>query len=67
MSLGGLNKLIKKIDTTGTTKHRVGSGRKRTVRTVENINNVEGLVLSQDDKPQTHRTQRQIALELSIS
>ena len=66
-SLGGLNKLIKKIDTTGTTKRRVGSGRKRTVRTVENINNVEGLVLSQDDKPQTHRTQRQIARELSIS
>ena len=66
-SLGGLNKLIKKIDTTGTAERRAGSGRKLTARTVDNINDVEGLVLSQDDKPQTHRTQRQIARELNIS
>src|SRR3984893_10556478 len=66
-SLGGLQKLIRKIDTTGTAARRHGSGRRRTVRTVDNINDVEALVLSQDDKPQTHRTQRQIARELGIS
>ena len=66
-SLGGLKKLIQKIDTTGTTARRPGSGRRRTVRTVENIESVEALALSQDDNPQTHRTQRQIARELDIS
>jgi DNA-binding Lrp family transcriptional regulator len=66
-SLGGLKKLIRKIDTTGTAARRPGSGRRRTVRTVDNINDVEALVLSQEDNPQTHRTQRQIARELGIS
>jgi hypothetical protein len=66
-SLGGLKKLIRKIDATGTAARRPGSGRKRTVRTVDNINNVEALVLSQEGNPQTHRTQRQIARELGIS
>ena len=36
--LGGLNKLITKIDTTGTVARRTGSGRRRTVCTVDNIN-----------------------------
>ena len=66
-SLSGLNKLIRKIDTTGTVARRPGSGRRRTVCTVDNINDIEALVLSQDDKPQTHRMQRQIAHELGIS
>lgn len=66
-TLGGLKKLIRKIDTTGTAARRPGSGRRRTVRTVDNINDVEELVLSQDDNPKTHRSQRQIARELGIS
>ena len=43
-----------------------GSGRPRTIRTVENIERVEALVLSQENKPQTHRTERQIARETGI-
>ena len=66
-SLGGLKKLIRKIDSTGTSARRPGSGRRRTVRTLDNINGVEELVLSQDGNPQTHSTQRQIARELGIS
>jgi hypothetical protein len=50
-SLGGLKKLIRKIDTSGTVARRPGSGRRRTVRTVAVINDVEALVLSQDDNP----------------
>jgi transposase len=66
-TLGGLNKLLKKIDETGSTKRRQGSGRPRTARSVENVQTVEDLVLSQEDRPQTHRTQREIARELKIS
>ncbi len=48
-SLGGLNKLIRKIDTTATAARvarRHGSGCRRTVRTVDNIDDVEELVQS---------------------
>ena len=64
--VGGLNKLIRKIDSFGTINHLPGAGRPRSVRNVENIAAVEELVLSQDGQPQTHRTQRQISLETGI-
>ena len=66
-SLAGLNRLLRKIDTTGSAERRPGQGRKRSVRTQENIDNVGDLVLSQDNNPQTHRTQREISRELGIS
>jgi len=46
-----------------------GSGRPRTPRSADKIEEVETLVLSQEDLPQTHRrpTQRQIAREVGIS
>ena len=50
VSLSGLKKLLRKIDTNGTVERKLGSGRKRTVRTNENIRLVEELVLSQDDQ-----------------
>ena len=40
-SLGGLKKLIRKIDTTGTAARRPGSGRRWTEHTVDNVNDVE--------------------------
>ena len=44
-TLSGLKKLLRKIDTNGTVERKLGSGRKRTVRTNENIRLVEELVL----------------------
>ena len=66
-SLGGLNYLIRKIDATGSVERRAGSGRPRTARTAVNIEDVEALILSQEDKPQTHQTQRQIARQMNMS
>ena len=65
-SKSGLEKLIRKIDSTSSVERLPGSGRPRTTRTVENIERVEALVLSQENKPQTHRTERQIARETGI-
>ena len=44
-----------------------GSGRKRTVCTRDNIDNVELLVVSQEDAPGTYRTMRQVARETGIT
>jgi len=66
-SLSGLKRLIKKIDDTGSTAHATGAGRPRTARCDDNIQHVEQLALSQEDKPGTHSTQREIARELGIS
>ena len=50
-------KLLKKIDETGTVERKPGSGKKRTTRTVENVELVERLVaLSQENAPGTHKT-----------
>lgn len=62
----GLDKLLKKIDTVQSVKRVIGSGRPRSVRTNEVINAVDELALSQETKPQTHRTIRQISRELNI-
>jgi len=59
-SLTSLKRLIRKIDATGTTERTKGrpSGRPRTARKVHNIDSVDKLALSQEDKPGTHSTQR---------
>jgi len=66
-SLGGLNKLLKKIDETGSIERSKGAGRPQSVRHNDNIERVEQLALSQDDKPGTHLMQREIACETGIS
>src|SRR6218665_2830222 len=65
-SRSGLNKIIHKTDRTGTSKHLPGSGHPHTARTADKIEEVETLVLSQEDLPQTHCTQTQIAREVGI-
>ena len=64
---GGLEKLLRKIRETGGCNRRTGSGRPRSARTDVNIAEIEELVLSQDDKPQTHRSTRQISRETGVS
>ena len=46
----------------GTVDRRPGSGR-RSARADENVDTVESLLLSQEDKPQSHRTVREISRE----
>ena len=52
---------------TGTVDRRPDSGRPaRIARTEENVQTVNDLVLSQEDKPQTDRTVREISRETGI-
>jgi len=62
-----LYRLIRKIDATGTAHRRSGSGRPKTARNIAHVDAVEELVLSQEELPGTHRSQRQIARETGIS
>ena len=62
----GVQYIINKVDKTGTADRVNGSGRPRSSRTEENIEIVEGLILSQEDAPGTHRTPREIARETGI-
>jgi len=63
----GLNKLLKKIDETGSIERSKGAGRLRSVRHNDNIERVEQPALSQEDKPGTHLTQPETARETGIS
>jgi hypothetical protein len=65
-SRAALDRLIVKIDATGSADRKHGSGKRRSSRTEANIDAVNELVLSQDDAPGTHRTIRQIAREANI-
>ena len=51
----GLDYVLKKLRQTGTVERKVGSGRRRSSRTTQNIDAVEELIVSQEDKPRTHR------------
>ena len=56
--------LLKKLRETGTVERKIGSGRRRSK---QNINAVEDLIVSQEDKPRTHRSTRQIARETGVT
>ena len=45
---------------------RPGSGRRGSARTADNVDLVDELVLSQEDKPQNHRTVREISRQTGI-
>jgi len=62
----GIDKLLKKIRVTGSVDRVIGSGRRRSSRTEENVGLVGDLILSQEDAPNTHRSTRQISRETGI-
>ena len=62
-----VNRLVKKIEDTGSTSRQSGSDRPRTACTDENKDNVEDMIQSQEDLPGTHHPQRKIARELGVS
>ena len=66
-TLGGLNHLIRKIDIIGDINRKPGSDRPRCARTDDVIDQVEDLVLSHEDAPQSRTLQRQIARQVGIS
>ena len=62
-----INRLCKKIDADGTIARKPGSGRPKSVRTVQNIRRVSELICSQEDNPQSHKSPREIEKETGIS
>jgi Rad3-related DNA helicase len=62
-----LNDLLKKIDATGNTERKLGSGRRRSTRTADNIAAVNELICSQEDQPGTSKSPREISREIGIS
>jgi len=64
--LGSIDYFLKKIHKTCTVNRQPGSGRPRSARTDKNIETVDDLVLSQKDKPKTHRSTCQISRETGI-
>src|SRR6218665_356811 len=60
-----LHRLIKQIDSTGTSKSRK-CGRKRSARTAANIAQVEELICSQDSNPGTSKSPREIERVYSL-
>ena len=50
--------MLAKIDHTVSVDHVAGSGRPHTARVAGNVVAVEEMVLSQEDKPRTHRSVR---------
>jgi len=59
--------LIKRIDETGRTGRKRGSGRPRSARTAVNIQIVNDLICSQEDRPVTSKSPREIEHETDIS
>jgi len=66
-TLCGLKTLLRKIDATDSVERRSGSGRPRTVRVPGVIANVQDLVLSQENAPKTHSSQRWISRRTGVS
>lgn len=61
-----LNYYLKHLRETGVITRKEGSGRPKSARTVEAIADVNDLVLSQEGKPKTHCTTRQIARKTGL-
>ena len=61
-----INRLLKKFRDTSTVDRRQGSGRLRSARKDENIEQVNDMVLSHEDQPRTHSTVRETSQKRGI-
>ena len=67
-AISTINKICKRVDSCGSAVERkVRSGRPKTARTTENVEKVKELLCSQEDKPGTGQSTRQVARQLQIS
>ena len=67
-SLTTLNRLCRQINDTGSViERKKGSGRPKSARTTENIAKVHELICSQEDRPGTSKSTREIARAVGIS
>ena len=62
-----INRILVKYRHTGTTDRKKGSGRPVTAMTDKDLAEVEQLCQSQDDKPGTHKSQRQATRITGVS
>ena len=60
-----VNDFLKCLKETGSTTRKSDSGRPKKVRAVINISTVNGLILSQEDTPQTHHIARETGIQHS--
>lgn len=56
-----VSRILEKLRQSGSTDRKQGSGRPKTARTDDNIDAVAELVLSQEGRPQSHKSTRQIS------
>lgn len=66
-TVSSVNRAIKRLVETGSNSRRPGSGRPVTATHNENLQEVEHLTLSQENRPGTHLSQRKIAQRLRVS
>ena len=66
-SRASLDRLIKKIDTTGAIDRKPGGGRPKSARTNDNIALVSELICSQDNNPHSHKSPCEIERDTGIS
>ena len=65
-SIASVSRVINKIDNNRTMERKPGSGRPRSARTQQNIEQVSELICSQDDDPHNPNSPREIERETGI-
>src|SRR4030088_830528 len=67
-SFGTLKTIYERVDKRGSAvETRTGSGRRKSVRNDENIAKVAAMICSQEDRPGTSKSTREIAREVGMS
>ena len=65
-SIASVSRVVNKIDNAGTTERKLGSGRPKSARIQQKIEQLSGLICNQDDDPYSHKSPREIERETGI-